>query len=138
MEANELRIGNILYFPITTEYVKVLGINAHEKFGTIYNTVSFKKDLNLYCESIHTLHPVLINEEWLLKFGFKKIIIDCDGFVGTDYELVDKDFILSYSDDFSISILGEREDFGIAPPLKNFKYVHQLQNLYYLLTQKEL
>ena len=35
---------------------------------------------------------ILINEEWLLKFGFKKIVIDCDGFVGTDYELVDKDF----------------------------------------------
>jgi len=29
MEANELRIGNYVYFPFTKEVVKILGINAH-------------------------------------------------------------------------------------------------------------
>ena len=33
MNANELRIGNLVYFPFTKEVVKILGINAHENNG---------------------------------------------------------------------------------------------------------
>jgi hypothetical protein len=31
IQPNELRIGNMLYFPFTDEFVEVLGINAHEQ-----------------------------------------------------------------------------------------------------------
>ena len=59
MEANELRIGNFLYFPFTQEIVEVLGINAYETNKGIKNTISFKRGLSLYCEEISS--HIIIN-----------------------------------------------------------------------------
>ena len=63
--------------------------------------------------------PIPITEEWLLKFGFEKNSIDL--FYSLKNFIIRHDFILC---DIDIRV--------------EIKYVHQLQNLYFLLTGKEL
>ena len=81
-----------------------------------------------------------LTEELLLSFGFEKIVYNSDkiGYLGMDYRLKHKDFLLVYCDDFSIGIMGHEDDVGIAPDIELFRYVHQLQNLYFILTGEQL
>ena len=81
-----------------------------------------------------------LTEELLLSFGFEKIVYNSDkiGYLGMDYRLKHKDFLLVYCDDFSIGIMGHEDDVVIAPDIELFKYVHQLQNLYFILTGEQL
>ena len=82
---------------------------------------------------------ISLTEELLLSFGFEKIVYGSDETVyGVDYRLKHKDFLLEYYDDFSIGIMGHEDDIGIAPDIELFKYVHQLQNLYFILTGQQL
>ena len=83
---------------------------------------------------------ILLTEELLLSFGFEKIVYNSDkiGYLGVDYRLKHKDFLLVYCDDFSISIMGHEDDIGIAPDIELFRYVHQLQNLYFILSGEQL
>jgi hypothetical protein len=67
IQPKELRLGNILYFPFTDEFVEVLGINAHEHNNEITNSISFKKDTSLYCEQISKLQPIKLTEEVFLN-----------------------------------------------------------------------
>ena len=69
------------------------------------------------------LNPIPLTEEWLLKFGFKKVMC--------------KDNYITYSN--------RNKRIGIYPDrcimrghAVSFKYVHQLQNLYFALTGEEL
>ena len=80
-----------------------------------------------------------LTEELLLSFGFKKIVYNSDetGY-GVDYMLKHKDFLLVYCDDFSIGIMGHEDDIGIAPDIELFRYVHQLETLYFILTGEQL
>lgn len=71
--------------------------------------------------NIEDYRPIPITEEWLLKFGFEK---DNDyGFWTSPNPkfIVDENFVLC---DIDITVA--------------VKHVHQLQNLYYALTGKEL
>ena len=120
IKKTEFRIGNLFQdeegvFPITKAFFQLLDFNI--------------KDTN----------PIPLTEEWLLKFGFEKIIYDCEevGY-GVEYDLKTKHFYLSYCDDFSISISGRKEYRGMAPNIELFRYVHQLQNLYFSLSGEEL
>jgi len=67
--------------------------------------------------------PILINEEWLKAFGFKK-------FLGSG-QLFDKD-------DFWACRLIDYGFLRIEHLEVSLEYVHQLQNLYYALTKKDL
>jgi len=76
-----------------------------------------------------SLHPIPLTEEWLKeKTEFKfKYYTEC----GEVYRL----------DFYKITIEDDRFFFGIwnnMEVLIEFKYVHQLQNLYFALTGKEL
>jgi hypothetical protein len=63
--------------------------------------------------------PIPITKEWLLKFGFKDAL---------NY------FKIKH---FRIIMLEDRYFFDNIP-LTEIKYIHQLQNLYFALTGKEL
>ena len=75
--------------------------------------------------------PIPITEELLLKFDF-----EIEEF--SDFTL----YSLSINDkyDTKISYFNETKEFdlGIDIPLNHIKYVHQLKNLYFALTGKEL
>ena len=72
--------------------------------------------------------PILLTEEWLLKFGFEKQMawtycIELKGNLKLVYYLGEKGWSIgnkNYSD------------------FSNLQYVHQLQNLYFALTNEEL
>ena len=100
MKASELRIGNIVKQGI----IESIGISLIQVSDTIYES--------------EVIEPIQLTEEWLLKFGFRKVYKTC-------YQY--KDFIL---DDRFIMM-----DIDITIQLK---YVHQLQNLYFALTGEEL
>ncbi len=119
MEVNELRFGNWLKdgeenFQVEKAFFTLLELNMK------------------FCK------PIPLTEEWLLKFGFEKEVYDSDIYNGVEYNLELNGLILNYCDDFSLTIHLERKDFGFLPDLNLFKNVHQIQNLYFALTGKEL
>lgn len=113
MKANELRIGNFLIMDLP--------------FGT---DKMYKVSNEFFNLNIEYFKPIPITEEWLLKFGFEQRLTK-DWFFN-DKLVIEKSF---KGDVFWIRFrVFESESIEIA----KLKYVHQLQNLYYALTNKEL
>ncbi|MCK5605284.1 hypothetical protein KAR91_25555 [Candidatus Pacearchaeota archaeon] len=107
MKANDLRIGNLI----------------HETISNLHGVVSLEILKIIEEKDNHSYKPILLTEEWLIKFGLLKTkersyLLGC-------YELV------KYEDVFRV-LLSKN---GI---LTSLKYVHQLQNLYFALTGNEL
>ena len=109
MEAKELRIGNYVY---SNKFViKSYGVDGF---------------INIL-KNIDNFTPIPLTEEWLLKFGF---VFDsygeyCKGAYSLDNEYTDKgvyNFVIHKETCLDIEI----------------KYLHQLQNLYFALTNEEL
>lgn len=123
MKANELRIGNLIYWDIT------------EKEGIIHEVVGIKQDKPLTIpislgDSMVEYKPIPLTEEWLVKFGFQEGVYWMSGNRYIDYRL----------GNFEIS--KQSLDEGIyyinASFPSSINYVHQLQNLYFALTGNEL
>ena len=68
------------------------------------------------------LTPIPLTEEWLVKFGFK-----------TD----NRDDFTIYHNKYTTFIMQDGR-YYFSAPVYCFKHVHQLQNLYFALTGKEL
>ena len=129
MKAEELRIGNFLLFE-----------NEAQEVSTIHsdNTIRLKKTKDDKCHGCYrvdalTIKPIPITEEWLLKLGFK-------------YHAADKNYVIKNKEDWHNSIKkmdGDwcyNNDFSDANCyfVREVKYIHQLQNLYYALNEEEL
>ena len=121
MEANELRIGNY--------------VNINRAHGRGENQIKVK-EINLhYLNQVQRnekyIEPVLLTEEWLVKFGFVKL--DYHRFKIKPSHYFDYYYTYSVKDNcFRMYV----ED-GIMC-LSTIEYVHQLQNLYFALTGFEL
>ena len=122
MEAKELRIGNYVGF-IKHQHTTIIESMWEDLIG--HSSGSER--------GIDDFEPIPLTEEWLLKFGFK------------EYDKRKNRFITD--DGFEIEIQGKNYAYCIydvesAPHLTHFighcKYVHQLQNLYFALTNEEL
>jgi len=125
MEATELRLGNLVY---------LFNKKANEK---LLNKVDVS-DLQLLTGQLKfpiEIKPILLNEDFLLKLGFKK-------YSKGVYELV----LDAKLDNNLCAFLDEdnkchRVDYckGISPMVRFIcSSVHQLQNLYFTLTTQEL
>ena len=110
--------------------------NARElRIGNRVNIVSHADDVGISAYGIDNFHkgktevlPIKLNEEQLLRFGFKKI--------GSNYEfhwLLLHGNIKTGTVDF---LLNEPNTGKMKVTVLN--YVHQLQNLYFALTGVEL
>lgn len=111
------RIGNLLLEKYSKEIIEVIGLN---KTQTIFSGTFLAE---------WQAEPIPITEEWLLKFGFKKI-------KNTPWYReyrIDKKNIVSFDKDDK-----EYSYFNLSSRLCTLKYVHQLQNLYFALTGAEL
>lgn len=108
IQASELRVGNYLKSDV------VVKIDAR----TIFDIWDISKKYE----------PIPITEEWLFKFGF------VDGHKCEEYHnfiILDPFFIVAYKkNNYHLHVYGK---FNIE-----IKYIHQLQNLYFALTGKEL
>ena len=126
--ANELRIGNL----VNRYYEKKYDFGSAVEWQPIVFQLDDFKLLECYDHK-----PIQLTEEWLFKFGFEKLntkMSDCFVFQKGLWRVAIKDNIEKNNE---WVLWHER----ISPPtwcLSRFEYVHQLQNLYFALTGKEL
>jgi hypothetical protein len=117
MRAEELRIGNLVY----TET-----IDDPYRIETVYELSTLSINESYIILNIPPYQPIPLTEEWLLKFGWDKL------------ELVDR--TIGYNK-YALFI-GYRNHnlrlMGSNIHIINIKYVHQLQNIFYALTNEEL
>lgn len=141
MEAKELRIGNLIQFKSTGNIEMVEDIITYKrKYGCI-------NDVN-----IQDVKPIPLTEEWLLKFGFENW--GKGNLYTNEYETYDRFVlhnVLDGTSNFEVHIIkstyggsdvtqyiiscdeDDRLNWG-----EELEYVHQLQNLYFALTNNEL
>lgn len=121
MNANELRIGNfiekngdacVLASINTDDTIRIFNDDRTDTFG---------------CFCLRIFNPIPLNEEWLLKLGLKKTYSNGYGLNG------EHEFDLLYND-----VIGYRFSMEGQYGYPEIKYVHQLQNLYFALTNEEL
>jgi len=113
MKPNELRIGNWVYCDIDCEEAE------WEKVTICVD------DYALFENYDDSYKPIPLIPEWLERFGFDKY----DRFHRLWVDKSNKYLFIDDKDGFFYY------DHGMEPKLK---YVHQLQNLYFILTGKEL
>ena len=134
MKANELRIGNRLQ---SGKYEIIVG----PAFFTAFDNYDFENGKVGVLKP--EIQPIPITEKPLLKFGFKLIDLtthrvfdiaynDRDNIVRT-FRVIIVDNGVWFIIDRSV---GDGTRMGIN--LGTFHYVHELQNLYFALTGKEL
>lgn len=125
IEPKELRIGNLLNHS-ELGIVEVIGVGK-DYIHVIYNGET-------HYENIRSFSTIPLTEEILLKFGFEKIKSD---------EYPHKFIINKYMRyEVEIENLNSKNCFVFSHGKKfssiKIEYVHQLQNLYFSLTVKEL
>lgn len=142
MKANELRIGNIVQG--NAIQADKSGIGAVEFTGQIFSISSVEPRIRINIDKLGLLYAsdcmlsgVTLTEEILFKLGFKKNEFTSDK--------IESYYSLRLSDDkyVDLCLITDAGNCGIAylfPYGKefDFKYVHELQNLYFALTREEL
>jgi hypothetical protein len=122
LKPNELRIGNWVHHKLNWSHRN--DQNALKEFDFQID----ERDFHGYCECTllfeSDLEPILINEDWLLKIGFIK----------TDLGYEINTFVLKFI------CWNETQYFygSITDIIVEIHYIHQLQNLYFAITGKEL
>lgn len=120
MDARELRIGNILFngnvCEITEDDVSVF--DGYQKWKQSRMREGFE--------------PIPITEQWLINFGFEITY-------SSKFRLkFDHNSKHEFGFDFSHTPNKSMEGFRFYGKYIKIKYVHQLQNLYFSLTNEEL
>jgi len=111
MEAQELRIGNLTNIGVVTS-INQTDFIVDDKWGSCAVTIE----------------PIPLTEEILLKCGMHKSIWSVTRFVFNDEQ-----------DQFHIDILNDRFVFrGLGMSIVYVDFLHDLQNLYFAVTRKEL
>lgn len=135
MKSNELRVGNYFgYYDDLHGYIIGMKSGAH-KDGDVFITTPGGGYTNIYMDS---LKPIPLTEEWLTKFGFIK---------GYQYRKGDFNYWNKEKDcsvDVELTLTDTKVESSYWYRLyeqkrrKHLIYVHELQNLYFALTGKEL
>jgi hypothetical protein len=152
LTANELRIGNLIFWnpklssPNTTlpaMQVEVCAI-LEDKIGYTspgieYRAEPFEDDLlqmETSYKSFEELEPILLTREILERCGFRQ----ADNYAGRNIFLKDQVEFL----EIEKNIIGHKVSLGSAADHQRidlpyaFKFLHQLQNLFFALTGEEL
>jgi len=130
----ELRIGNHVKFPYQkdNEYLVIEGI----KDDYIYYSARSVSNMNAPLDAIE---PIPITEDLLLRLGFEK---DGESYNSPSDEfdiiLHQNEGMWTASNVFINSIQGISSGENFVCMGDCFKYIHQLQNLYFALTGQEL
>ena len=123
MNDTELRLGNLI--DRGDYHCKVTGITED---GIMTEPINYEGER--FVEKIIT--PIPLTEEWLIKLNFKYKKTEKSNSYSLDFFRVS--FVIDgrYKGKMFISVA------NLNPDVNNFLYVHQLQNLYFALTGKEL
>ncbi len=125
MKATELRIGN---------RVSYKGIEVVVE-GYTFDYVRFTHEALSIGESIEKFDPILLTEEWIKVFGFRKVKNEYFSQNGSGIMLTFyKDQFRLYKQIMETSVM----DNGRILIKRSVQYVHELQNLFFALTGEEL
>lgn len=127
IKSNELRCGNLVWDNYGGIY-KVVNINS-EGFDYIDAVKPSFKAIGRH--ELESIEPIPLTEEWLKRFGFEEQEIQTKSDGTTEIGFV-KDIMM---------VLKGNNFYYAAPygyPNARITQVHQLQNLYFALTQTEL
>ena len=119
MKSSDLRIGNLV--DLGNRIAKITEINH---LACVVVDLEETQDT---IEDYERVKGIILTEEWLLKFGFELDIED-DGYSKGKYKV-------SVSDEGCIFFI---YDSFYPIEICEFKHIHQLQNLYFALTEEEL
>lgn len=122
MFSNDLRIGNFVLL-----HGNISEVTALRKLSIycIYKNKSTSFEIS---STYYEIQPIHINSNWLEKLGFKSYKDIC---------YIKENFVILKCglNNYSFSIINESaEEFLV----KKISYIHQLQNLYFALKEKEL
>ena len=129
----DLRIGNLAGIKETALHAD--GCNHSE---AVFEIEEIKKDVVQFKgyhanEYYKDLNPIPLTEQWLLELGFNQNI-ETQWYIHFDNMCLT---LHGYSEQYIVEIENmETDDSSIF--LMSVQYVHQLQNLYFALTQNEL
>ena len=98
--------------------------------GFMADTVWFKYGKNEYFSDLKNIKPIPLTEEWLVKFGFYNCDNSIDRWFQISRDSLLKIFVSANGDTF-LAFYGDER-------IMKIDYLHQLQNLYFALTNKEL
>jgi len=131
MKSSELRLLNLVEYPNWNND----GSKAYFKIRDIYfddGRIGLTNGSIIVPGSkLEYLKPILLTEEWLLKFGFSKR----DVLSSVLYDMKNPRFSIYLNPPIDKS--NKWNILGIEKNI-NIQYVHQLQNLYFSLTGEEL
>lgn len=116
MEANELRIGNW----VNVGYNKQFDLDDFENYFGEWK--AFSND---------AIEPIPLTPEILEKAGFEDVKY------AWKLEVKDSGFIVMHNNDKASFVTGDYDELGFQLKYE-IKYLHQLQNIYFALTGKEL
>ena len=123
IKAEELRIGNIHKH----DGLPILNVDGFGK--SEYETITAYGIFQV-AEGNMTFEPIPLTEKWLEKFGLK-LSHWMDEY---EYDFCMGELFKGDKDIWKFEVNGNFDTIGIA----EIKYVHQLQNLYFALTNSEL
>lgn len=131
MEANELRIGNLIEYFYPHE----------EEWGTLSVSIEDLEDVHK-----ESFRPIPLTEDWLLKMGFE--YRNENKGIGAILDLKkhpENTEVAEWKFHKSVAFVHDKNDEKDVyvtmlshPTAYKIYYIHQLQNLYFALTGKEL
>lgn len=133
MNANELRIGNLVNGTLGID--NVLTVESILSSTLIAFLHSDDKEI-LYEYQLENLKPIELSPEWLTRFGFRSDLKDWFWI-----ETVKNQYLASNPHGVYLSNTDPDDESKSADEFwvkLEIQYVHQLQNLYFALTGKEL
>lgn len=130
MDIKELRIGNYVDQASYCGLMRIACLYYDKTYVDLigpYQTVSGRFDLA-------GIYPIELTKEWFIKMGFESIASNVPNLVESTPFDGQRQIRWDSIDGLAIQTVGS----GWIWRLKDIKYVHQLQNLYFALTGKEL
>lgn len=124
VSVREFRIGNLVNYNGNHNEI---GIVSEILKNDLTNVSPYKIGINHRVDiryDIDKLKPIQLTEDWLLSFGFKN---------HENYFWYKKENVFS-----NMLSVGIQNKDGVITIIENIRYLHQLQNLYYIFTGSEL
>jgi hypothetical protein len=136
MKADELMIGNWIEIQRGLKKYPPSQCDIHDLIEMQDNHTKQAIGLTHCNKSRYKFNPIPLTEEWLLRFGFKCIDVINGGYTIQINYPHQKEYLYCSTDGI-VALYSEskNQDFIIRG---RCEFVHQLQNLYFALTQKEL
>tara|TARA_R110000823_G_scaffold313967_1_gene442182 strand:- start:502 stop:918 length:417 start_codon:yes stop_codon:yes gene_type:complete len=131
MKETELRIGNLVQLDPSRNWYPKKDIHIIEVENILLDGVNDEGEYNFTGVGYESIQPIPLTEEWAQKFKCEIV----DGDVNDEWGGM-KEYI--FNDFYELSFFNSQVYLHCFNMCEEVEYVHQLQNLYFALTGKEL